>query len=172
MLVLGIDTSSKISSIGLYDSEKGVVAVNSVQVKMTHSDTLMVFIDKLFRDSGKKLEDVDRIAVGIGPGSFTGIRIGVGTAKGLAYSAQKEIVGINTLDIIARNIKKTDKYIISIIDAKKERVFYSVYIYEDDTLIRKEEYRDKKISSSKSWCFSRTYKTICFPYTIIFSHLN
>lgn len=146
MLVLGIDTSSKISSIGLYDSEKGVVAVNSVQVKMTHSDTLMVFIDKLFRDSGKKLEDVDRIAVGIGPGSFTGIRIGVGTAKGLAYSAQKEIVGINTLDIIARNIKKTDKYIISIIDAKKERVFYSVYIYEDDNLIRKEEYRDRNIN--------------------------
>lgn len=146
MLILGIDTSSKVSTIALYDSDKGVIAQNSVQVKMTHSDTLMVLIDNLFKESNLKIGDVDRIAVGIGPGSFTGIRIGVGTAKGLAYSSGKDIVGVNTLDILANNIKKTERYIIPIIDAKKERVFYSVYKYEEDRLVRKEEYKDITIN--------------------------
>ena len=146
MLILGIDTSSKMSSISLYDSEKGVIAKHSVQVKMTHSDTLMILIDNLFKDSGKSIKDVNRVAVGIGPGSFTGIRIGVGTAKGLAYSRNIDIVGVNTLDILAENIEETDREIITIIDAKKERVFYSVYGYENGKIWRKEEYRDRNIN--------------------------
>lgn len=146
MLILGIDTSSKMSSITLYDSEKGVIAKNSVQVKMTHSDTLMILIDNLLKNSGKSIKDVNRVAVGIGPGSFTGIRIGVGTAKGLAYSRNIDIVGVNTLDILAENIEETDREIITIIDAKKERVFYSVYGYENGKIWRKEEYRDRNIN--------------------------
>lgn len=146
MLILGIDTTSKVSSIALYDSDKGVIAQNRVQVKMTHSDTLMVLIDNLFKESSLKIGDVDRIAVGIGPGSFTGIRIGVGTAKGLSYSGNIDIVGVNTIDILAENISETEKYIIPIIDAKKERVFYSVYKYESGKKVRIEKYRDRNIN--------------------------
>lgn len=144
MLILGIDTSSKISHIALYDSEKGIVAENSVKVTMTHSDTLMSYIDELLINSGVIIEDIDRIAVGIGPGSFTGIRIGVGSAKGLAYGSGKEITGVSTLDAIALDGAKTGKIIVSMIDAKKERVFYSVY---SEKIERVSDSKDDKIEN-------------------------
>lgn len=144
MLILGIDTSSKISHIALYDSEKGIVAENSVKVTMTHSDTLMSYIDELLINSGVRIEDIDRIAVGIGPGSFTGIRIGVGSAKGIAYGSGKEIVGVSTLDAIALDGAKTGKMIVAMIDAKKERVFYSVY---SEKFERVSDSKDDKIEN-------------------------
>lgn len=154
MLILGIDTSSKISHIALYDSEKGIIAENSVKVTMTHSDTLMSYIDELLKNSRVTVKDIDRVAVGIGPGSFTGIRIGVGSGKGIAYGAGKEIVGIRTLDAIALDADEIDKTVVSMVDAKKERVFYSVYSNRKEKICDSKdgkieslisEYRDKDV---------------------------
>lgn len=145
MLVLAIDTSTKIGTVALYDSSEGIIGEINLNVKQNHSDTIMVVIDTLFKLSKKDIKDIDKIAVSTGPGSFTGIRIGVAVAKGLAYSLRKPIVGINELDILAELSGKRDGEIISMLDARKERVFYAVYKYSDLKLVRESEYLDGEI---------------------------
>ena len=105
----------------------------------------MKAVDSLFNLSGYTIKDVDKIAVTIGPGSFTGIRIGVAIAKGLAYSLKKPIIGINELDVLAEMGEQREELIIPLIDARKERVYYSQYKYENKKLVRKEEYKDGEL---------------------------
>lgn len=145
MLVLSIDTSTKIGSVALYDSEIGILGEINLYVKTNHSNIIMPLIDNLLKITNKKIEEIDKIGVVIGPGSFTGIRIGVAIAKGLCYGTDKKIVGINSLDLLAYNCEKTESLIVSMIDARKERVYYSMYRYEENTLVRVSEYRDDEI---------------------------
>lgn len=145
MLVLSIDTSTKIGSVALYDSEIGILGEINLYVKTNHSNIIMPLIDNLLKITNKKIEEIDKIGVVIGPGSFTGIRIGVAIAKGLCYGTDKKIVGINSLDLLAYNCEKTESLIVSMIDARKERVYYSMYRYEGNTLVRVSEYRDDEI---------------------------
>lgn len=145
MLVLSIDTSTKIGSVALYDSEIGILGEINLYVKTNHSNIIMPLIDNLLKITNKKIEEIDKIGVVIGPGSFTGIRIGVAIAKGLCYGTDKKIVGINSLDLLAYNCEKTESLIVSMIDARKERVYYSMYRYEGNTFVRVSEYRDDEI---------------------------
>ncbi|BDU50790.1 tRNA (adenosine(37)-N6)-threonylcarbamoyltransferase complex dimerization subunit type 1 TsaB [Haliovirga abyssi] len=145
MLILGIDTSTKISSVALYDSENGIISKLDLEVKFNHSDSLLKGIDTLFEFSKLKISDVDRVAVGIGPGSFTGVRVGIGTAKGIAFAIDKEIIGINSLEILANGISDSSDLIIPMIDARKERVYYGVYKYVDSKLKVVEQIRDGKV---------------------------
>lgn len=146
MLALAIDTSTKAGTAALYHSEKGLVAEINLNVNLNHSDTVMSAIDILFELSGNSIKDVDKIAVSTGPGSFTGIRVGVGTAKGLAYSLKVPLVGVNELDLIANMSPQTDMKIVSLIDARKERVYYAEYAYGDQgTVERKSDYRDGEL---------------------------
>ncbi len=146
MLALAIDTSTKSGTVALYHIEKGLVAELNLNVNLNHSDTVMSAIDVLFDLSGNSIKDVERIAVSIGPGSFTGIRVGVGTAKGLAYSLGVPLVGLNELDVIANLSPHTDKKILSLIDARKERVYYAEYGYDaKNGLERKSEYMDGEL---------------------------
>lgn len=145
MLVLSIDTSTKIGSVALYDSEIGILGEINLYVKTNHSNIIMPLIDNLLKITNKKIEEIDKIGVVIGPGSFTGIRIGVAIAKGLCYGTDKKIVGINSLDLLAYNCEKTERLIVSMIDARKERVYYGMYRYEGNTLVRVSEYRDDEI---------------------------
>lgn len=148
MLALAIDTSTKSGTVALYHKEKGLVAELNLNVNLNHSDTVMSAIDALFELSGNSIKDIERIAVSTGPGSFTGIRVGVGTAKGLAYSLKVPLVGINELDAIANLAPHTSKKIISLIDARKERVYYAEYAYNSkDRLERKTDYKDGELSS-------------------------
>ena len=105
----------------------------------------MKSIDSLFDLSGYTIKDVDKIAVTTGPGSFTGIRIGVAIAKGLAYSLKKPIIGINELDVLAETGEEREGLIVPLIDARKERVYYSQYKYENRKLVRKAEYKDGEL---------------------------
>lgn len=148
MLVLAINTSTKVGTVALYHSELGLISEVNLNIKLNHSDTIMTSIDSLFDLSGYSVRDVERIAVSIGPGSFTGIRVGVGTAKGMAYSLNVPVVGINELDLIAHMSGATDKKIISMIDARKERVYYADYSFDVDGNIKKNsEYKDGEIST-------------------------
>jgi N6-L-threonylcarbamoyladenine synthase len=148
MLALAIDTSTKAGTAALYHSEQGLVAEINLNVNLNHSDTVMSAIDTLFELSGKSIKDVEKIAVSTGPGSFTGIRVGVGTAKGLAYSLKVPIVGVNELDLIANLSPQTTMKIISLIDARKERVYYAEYAYGDHGVVeRKSDYRDGELRS-------------------------
>ena len=145
MLVLAIDTATKIGSVALYDDKTGVIGEINLYVKVNHSNVIMNAVDSLFKLSGLTIKDVDRIAVTIGPGSFTGIRIGTAIAKGLAYSLKKTIVGVNELDVLAHMGENREDIIVPLIDARKERVYFSKYRYIDNILLREEEYKDGEL---------------------------
>ena len=136
MLILGIDTSTKICTCSIFDSENGVIAETNLSVKKNHSNIVMPIIDNLFKISELNINDIDKIAVAIGPGSFTGVRIALGIAKGLAMALNKPLVAINELDILEAIASGNGNEIIPLIDARKERVYYKYQnTYVDDYLI-------------------------------------
>ena len=136
MLLLGIDTSTKICTCSIYDSEAGVIAETSLSVKKNHSNIVMPIVDNLFKISDLNIKDIDKIAVAIGPGSFTGVRIALGIAKGLAMALNKGLVAVNELDILEAMASNNENEIIPLIDARKERVYYKYQnTYVDDYLI-------------------------------------
>ena len=136
MLILGIDTSTKICTCSIFDSENGVIAETSLSVKKNHSNIVMPIIDNLFKISELNINDIDKIAVAIGPGSFTGVRIALGIAKGLAMALNKPLIAVNELDILEAIAGGNENEIIPLIDARKERVYYKYQnTYVDDYLI-------------------------------------
>ena len=136
MLILGIDTSTKICTCSIFDSENGVIAETSLSVKKNHSNIVMPIIDNLFKISDLTINDIDKIAVAIGPGSFTGVRIALGIAKGLAMALNKSLIAVNELDILEAIASGNKNEIIPLIDARKERVYYKYQNkYVDDYLI-------------------------------------
>ena len=136
MLILGIDTSTKICTCSIFDSENGVIAETSLSVKKNHSNIVMPIIDNLFKISDLNINDIDKIAVAIGPGSFTGVRIALGIAKGLAMALNKPLIAVNELDILEAIADGNENEVIPLIDARKERVYYKYQgNYIDDYLI-------------------------------------
>ncbi|MCG6839992.1 tRNA (adenosine(37)-N6)-threonylcarbamoyltransferase complex dimerization subunit type 1 TsaB [Fusobacterium nucleatum] len=136
MLILGIDTSTKICTCSIFDSENGIIAETSLSVKKNHSNIVMPIIDNLFKISDLTINDIDKIAVAIGPGSFTGVRIALGIAKGLAMALNKPLIAVNELDILEAIASGNKNEIIPLIDARKERVYYKYQNkYVDDYLI-------------------------------------
>lgn len=144
MLVLAIDTATKIGSVALYDDKVGVLGELNLYIKVNHSAIIMSMIDNLFKMTKLSIKDVDRIAVTVGPGSFTGIRIGVAVAKGLCYGTNKSIVGINELDLLANNLEAFEGTVVPLIDARKERVYFSIF-EKKEGFERVCEYKDGEI---------------------------
>lgn len=136
MLILGIDTSTKICACSIYDSENGLVAETSLSVTKNHSNIVMPIIDNLFKISNLNINDIDKIAVAIGPGSFTGVRIALGLAKALAMALNKPLIAVNELDILESIASQNEEEIIPLIDARKERVYFKYKnTYGDASLI-------------------------------------
>ena len=136
MLILGIDTSTKICACSIYDSENGLVAETSLSVTKNHSNIVMPIIDNLFKISNLNINDIDKIAVAIGPGSFTGVRIALGLAKALAIALNKPLIAVNELDILEAIASQNEEEIIPLIDARKERVYFKYKnTYGDASLI-------------------------------------
>ncbi|WP_427170715.1 tRNA (adenosine(37)-N6)-threonylcarbamoyltransferase complex dimerization subunit type 1 TsaB [Fusobacterium nucleatum] len=136
MLILGIDTSTKICTCSIFDSENGVIAETSLSVKKNHSNIVMPIVDNLFKISDLNINDIDKIAVAIGPGSFTGVRIALGIAKGLAMALNKPLIAVNELDILEAIANGNENEVVPLIDARKERVYYKYQgNYVDDYLI-------------------------------------
>ncbi len=148
MLILGIDTSTNVGSVAIYSDIKGTLGEISININKTHSENIMIMIDYLFQLTGTTINDIDKIAVSIGPGSFTGIRIGVAVAKGLACATNCKIVGINELDIIAGNSTNNSCFICPIIDARKERGYFSLFKYENNNL---KQVRDYEVGELKEF---------------------
>lgn len=124
MKILGIDTSTADSSIAVMDEDR-ILGQFTINQKRTHSETLVPMIEDLLKYLGLSINDIDLFAVGIGPGSFTGIRIGMTIAKTLAQVTKKEIVGVSTLEAIA--IHARAKYIMPVIDARGGRIYYAIF---------------------------------------------
>jgi tRNA threonylcarbamoyladenosine biosynthesis protein TsaB len=126
MKVLGIETSTPAGSIALIDDEE-IIFEYTYQGKLEHSAWLMPAIDRLLKDANLSCHDIDGIAVSSGPGSFTGLRIGISTIKGLAHGLEIPVVGVSTLDSLAYNLLYTEKIICPILDAKKKEVYAALY---------------------------------------------
>jgi len=128
--VLGIDTSTTSGTIGLIHDER-VISEYLLNLSVTHSERLLDAIDLVLRKGRHALEDLDGFAISLGPGSFTGVRIGVSTVKGLAYAVQKPVVGVSTLDVLASQVSPTPYLICPIIDARKGEVYSAFYRYDE-----------------------------------------
>ena len=107
MKILAIDTSTMLGGIAVMD-ELNLIAETRLNVKSTHSERLMTEIEHCLKQSSLKISDIDVFAVAIGPGSFTGLRIGLSTVKGLSYATGKPIVSVPTLDALALNFLTAD----------------------------------------------------------------
>lgn len=137
MKVLGIDTTTKFLSLGLCDNTR-IYAYN-LEVGNRLSALLALTIKRALEALGWKASDIDYLACGLGPGSFTGVRVGLAAIKGMSFALNKPIIGMPTLDILVRQIH-TDKEIIPVIDAKRGLVYASVYRNKNGKLIRLKPY--------------------------------
>lgn len=125
MKILAIDTSSNLCSCAILE-DTNLIKKLELNNGLTHSETLMPLIDKLFKETNLQLKDIDLLVSDIGPGSFTGIRIGVATCKAFSDSLNIPCVGISSLEVLAYSIKK-DGLICSTIDCKNDNCYFALY---------------------------------------------
>lgn len=137
---LAIDTSGMSSSVAVGDPSTGQVAAElNVRRRRTHSEQLMEHIDTALHLAGVEGSQLTGIAVSTGPGSFTGLRIGLATAKALAYTWQIPIIGVDTLTAFMYQYQHMPVYICPLIDAQKGNVYYALAKWEDGQLIWKQK---------------------------------
>ncbi len=126
MKILGIDSSGIVASAAIAD-EENIIAEFTVNNRQTHSQTLLPMIDEVVKRSEVALEDIDAIAVAAGPGSFTGLRIGSATAKGLGLALNKPLVSVPTLDGLAYRLMGMTGIVCPIMDARRNQVYTAAY---------------------------------------------
>lgn len=137
--ILGIDTSSKFLSIALSE-DKDIIKEKSYLLERTHASQLVPKIKALLEKSKTPINKIDAFIIGLGPGSFTGLRIGVSAIKGFGVALGKPCIGVASIDSIACNISDKDKYIVPIIDAKRGQVYSSIYRREGGSVRRLSDY--------------------------------
>lgn len=133
MKILGLDSSGLTASVAIVEDDT-LIAEYSVNYKKTHSQTLVPMLDEIKRMTELDLSTIDAIAIAKGPGSFTGLRIGSATAKGLGFALDKPIAEVPTTDGLAYNFFGTDRLICPIMDARREQVYTGLYEFRDDEL--------------------------------------
>lgn len=130
MRILGIESSSLVASVAIVEDET-TMAEYTVNFKKTHSQTLLPMIDEMVKLLEIDLSTVDAIAVSGGPGSFTGLRIGSATAKGLGLALHKPLIHVPTLDATAYNLYGTEALICPIMDARRNQVYTGIYRFRE-----------------------------------------
>lgn len=127
--ILAIDSSGLVASVAVVCGDE-LTAEFTVNYKKTHSQTLLPMLEEVKKMINLDLESIDAIAVAAGPGSFTGLRIGSATAKGLGLALDKPLIAVPTVDGLAFNLYGTEKYICPIMDARRNQVYTGVYCFE------------------------------------------
>lgn len=130
MIILGIDTSAHTAAAAVCSEDK-IIASGFVNTKLTHSQTIMPLVKSILGAAKLELGDVDVFAVSKGPGSFTGIRIGVSAVKGLAFASNKPCCGVSTLEALAYNLVGFDGIICPVMDARCSQVYNALFTVED-----------------------------------------
>ena len=135
MRILALETSAKAVSAAV--SEDGKVLCSGYQdTGLTHSRTLMPIVEAMLKNTGLTVQDCDAVAVAAGPGSFTGIRIGVSAAKGLAFAADKPCAAVSTLEAMARNVAHMDALVVCAMDARRSQIYNALFSARDGVLTR------------------------------------
>lgn len=142
MKILAIDTSALVATAALCEDETPI-AIYSQKSGMTHSQTMLPIIKNIMDNTGTSIDDIDMLAVSQGPGSFTGIRIGVSAIKGLAFGKNKICIGVSTLEAMARTVAPfcTDAIICPVMDARRNQLYNAVFEYRGGKLLRLTEDR-------------------------------
>jgi tRNA threonylcarbamoyladenosine biosynthesis protein TsaB len=136
MKILAIETSTMLGGIAIMDDLSGLIAELRLNVKSTHSERLMTGIDHVLKQAGLKVSDIDVFAVAIGPGSFTGLRIGLSTMKGFSYATGKPIVSVPTLEALAWNFPYCKSPVCTMLDARKKEVYAALFKWDNNGFIR------------------------------------
>lgn len=153
MTVLGIDTSAIVCSVGLVSDDK-ILSEKTISNGLTHSETLLPLIKELLEEKSLSLEDIDCLAISTGPGSFTGLRIGISTVKGLAISLGKKCFSASTLEALAMNALHLDgKIICPVMDARRGEFYNALFLVEQGSLIR--------LCPDRAICGTDIFREIC-----------
>ena len=137
MKILSISTSSNIASVAISENDKYILELN-IDNNKTHSETLMPLVSELLKKTNLNLSDIDLIACDVGPGSFTGIRIGISSIKAIAESLKVPVISVTSLEALAYNVENIEcKTICSLIDARNNQVYCGIF---DKEYNLKEEY--------------------------------
>ena len=126
MRVLGIETSTHSGSVAIIDGDT-ILGEIFLSVGPSHSEKLLPMVDWLLGAAGMKRGDIEVIAVSIGPGSFTSLRVGISTAKGIAFSLGIPVVGLSSLEVLSRNLLHTPYAICTVIDARRKQVYAAFF---------------------------------------------
>ena len=143
MLILAFETSAKAASVALMDDTK-LLGEAYQNTGLTHSQTLMVMAEDVLKQCGKTAQDVTAVAVAAGPGSFTGVRIGVAAAKGFAWGREIPCFGISTLEAMAESLGIYEGYVCACMDARRSQVYNALFYVNKGAVERRSE--DRAIS--------------------------
>ncbi len=164
-MILAIDSSTDLCSVIVVENEKTKSKVLTHQ-KQIHAEKIIFMIEQALGNINKKITDISSVAISIGPGSFTGLRIGLSVAKGLCYAINKPLITVPTLDALALKVfdickfisryESENLYICPILNAKQNDFYYSIYKFKDDKIERINEYQVGTINDIKSKLKGRT----------------
>ncbi|MBU5681747.1 tRNA (adenosine(37)-N6)-threonylcarbamoyltransferase complex dimerization subunit type 1 TsaB [Blautia sp. MSJ-9] len=138
MKILALDSSGIVASVAVVEDDT-LLAEYTVNYKKTHSQTLLPMLDEIVKMTELDLESIDAIAVAAGPGSFTGLRIGSATAKGLGLALKKPLVAVPTVDALAYNLYDAQGVICPIMDARRKQVYTGIYRFEEHQFVTLKE---------------------------------
>ena len=134
-MLLAFETSAKAASVALFEGNN-LLGEQYQNTGLTHSQTLLVMAENLLNQCGKKPAQVEAVAVAAGPGSFTGVRIGVAAAKGFAWGGELPIYGVSTLESMALGLGVWDGYICPVMDARRSQVYNALFYVNQGVLTR------------------------------------
>ena len=126
MKILAIDSCMNTSAVALLENDK-LTAQFTVNTENTHSETLLPMVESLLKLFDAEIKDIDLFAASEGPGSFTGVRIGAATVKGLAFNSQKPCIGVSTLEALAYNLKGFDGILCPVMNARRKQVYTAIF---------------------------------------------
>jgi tRNA threonylcarbamoyladenosine biosynthesis protein TsaB len=160
MKILALDSTAKTATVSICEDER-LISIYSVTAGLNHSETLLPMVENALTTAQTDIDDIDMFAISDGPGSFTGVRIGMSLLKGLAFGKEKVCVGVSTLEALAYNLKGFKGIICPVMDARRDQVYNALFISDGESLVRltedraiplkeleaelKEKYSDKSI---------------------------
>jgi len=136
MKLLALETSTLLGGAAIVDESEGLIAESRLSIRTTFSERLMTEIDHMMKQAGVSLENIDVFAVSIGPGSFTGLRIGLSTVKGFAFATHKPIVAVPSLEAFSWNFPYCRYPVCILLDARKKEVYAAVFVWKDRGFVR------------------------------------
>ena len=138
MTILAMDTATMVSSVAVAQPDR-ILAELTAETRFTHSETLVVNIEEVLRLADVKREELSAVAVSLGPGSFTGLRIGLAAAKAIAYALSIPLVGVPTLEVLAAAFPSPGAVVAPLIDAQKGNAYFALYRFTEQGLICEKE---------------------------------